>query len=136
MNYNTEENRNHCARLIEAAFARAEELWQVSLRRPTLLWRNCGGTAGYADYNRWELTLSPWFLERYGDAYIEDTPLHEAAHFIARVVFKEDHHGGMFYAVLRAIGGKSLTRCHTFLTAGAPRETRRTAKIKALIEDL
>ena len=136
MSYDTKEARLRCEQVIEDAFARAETLYGMTFRRPTVLWRNMGGCAGLACYGPWELHLSPHALATEGDRFIERTPVHEVAHFVAFVVWKEAGHSSYWRAVLASLGGKDLGRCHDFAMADAPRESKKRARYLRALDNL
>lgn len=95
-----------------------------------------GAIAGQAWIRENELHLSPHFLAQQGSVFVNDTPIHEAAHFIAARIFGEHGHGGMWIAVMRSLGVVNVTRCHNFHVANAPRETRKRAVYNRLLEEL
>lgn len=139
INHDTPEMRKLAEAAVWAAFDRAERILPIgALTRPSILWRNCGSTAGYADYTRMELTLSPFFLGTQGQRFIDDTPIHEAAHFAAREVYGAKGHCSFFYSMMRTMGAREefVTRCHSFDSAGAPRQTRKRALYQRVLDSL
>lgn len=101
---------------IREVYAKAESVYSTAFRLPTVSFRLKGRRAGYAipAYNK--ITLNNDMLHRNGDAYISDTPGHEAAHLIAYDVYGYmiDPHGKEWKKVMIEVCGQSPNRCHNF----------------------
>ncbi len=78
---------NAVKKRIEEVYEIAEKKFEMSLPRPVVTFRVKGRVAGRAYYSRNEIDLNRTLLVQNGDAFISNTPGHEAAHLIARHVF-------------------------------------------------
>lgn len=101
---------------IKEVYAKAESVYGVSFKLPTISFKLKGRRAGYAipAYN--SITLNNDMLNRNGDAFINDTPGHEAAHLIAYDVYGYmiDPHGKEWKKVMVDVCGQEPNRCHNF----------------------
>ncbi len=119
------EMKRACADRIEECFKLAEAHYGIKIERPNITWNLRGRTAGYASYryNRatgevieQKIKLHPQMLRKHGQAYIDRTPGHEAAHVIAIAVYglaNGKGHGRAWKEVMRLIG-QPAERCHSF----------------------
>lgn len=106
---------NAVKKRIEEVYEIAEKKFEMSLPRPVVTFRVKGRVAGRAYYSRNEIDLNRTLLVQNGDAFISNTPGHEAAHLIARHVFGGNikPHGAAWQHVMKQIG-QAPSRCHTY----------------------
>lgn len=132
--------KQKCEQIIAEAFDRADEKWGMKFRRPLVLWRHMGRRAGLAKLSKgaiYELHLNPFYLEQDGENFVNRTPLHEVAHFVAYELFGCTGHSDYWKAVLKSLGGVDLERCHDFSAADAPRaQSVKRAKYLRALESL
>lgn len=100
---------------INEAYDMACKFYNMSFILPTISFKLKGRRAGYAQCFLNKIALNNDMLHANGDAFINDTPGHEAAHLIARHVYGYTiaPHGCEWKKVMRVIG-QEPTRCHTF----------------------
>ena len=72
---------------IHDAFQTASQFYSKDFNLPTISFKLKGRRAGYASYTRNKVALNNEMLHANGDAFINDTPGHEAAHLIAYHVY-------------------------------------------------
>jgi SprT protein len=100
---------------IHDAFQTASKFYSKDFNLPTISFKLKGRRAGYASFYRNKVALNNEMLHANGDAFISDTPGHEAAHLIAYHVYGTSirPHGIEWKKVMRVIG-QEPNRCHSF----------------------
>lgn len=100
---------------IHEAFQVASKFYSKDFKLPTISFKLKGRRAGYASCYRNKIALNNEMLHANGDAFIKDTPGHEAAHLIAYYVYGLGikPHGSQWEEVMEAIG-QQAKRCHSF----------------------
>jgi SprT protein len=101
---------------IRQVYAKAELIYGRSFKFPTVSFKLKGRRAGSAipAYNK--LILNNDMLHRNGDAFVNDTPGHEAAHLIAYDVYGYmiEPHGKEWKKVMLDVCNQQANRCHNF----------------------
>ena len=93
----------------------ASEFYKRDFPLPTISFKLKGRRAGYASFYRNKIALNNDMLHANGDAFINDTPGHEAAHLICYYVYgvNSKPHGVEWKNVMCVIG-QQPKRCHSF----------------------
>lgn len=118
------------SRVIDACYSlldNARYIFQIDLPIPIIVFSDrmthCAGTYSYNPNSKCsKITFSNYIMEHNDvQAFIEDTVIHEMAHFIDRMKYGSLGHTDRFFSIMKLLGHKNPTRCHTFKTA--PRKT-------------
>lgn len=129
-----DELKKQVERKLVECIAKAEDTYNISIPFPSIAYDINGKTAGYAVYSKWQIRLNPVLLVENGQAFIDDTPVHELAHLICFKVYPEAHnptqryavfgssrakrdiHGARWQSIMRTLGSNP-TRTHKFDTS-------------------
>lgn len=108
--------RQAVAERIIGCYEKAENEFGVTLKRPEIIYKLKGTTAGRAFPYSHRIDLNEGLLARNFDKFFQTTIPHEAAHLIAPQVYNERRlgHGDKWVTVMRALGVKEITRCHQY----------------------
>jgi SprT protein len=115
---NITELKAKCVDKINQVYAQAQEHYSTSFPLPTIEFsEQLTSTAGKAYFGRNHIKLSTKLLKLNGEAFVNDTPGHEAAHLISFKLYGRQGtgHGARWSSVMRAIG-QTPTRCHSLIT--------------------
>jgi SprT protein len=112
---NVTELQNACLVRIQNVYSICESVYNAKFPFPTVEFNLGGRRAGVAYYHHNLIRLNNVLLIQNGQAFIDDTPGHEAAHLISRQVYGMfiSSHGAEWKKVMQVIG-QSATRCHDF----------------------
>jgi len=120
--------QNQAIDKIHEALDKAEKHYNITLPRPSISFDLKGKTAGRANMP---------LMEQNGDAFMNRTPVHEAAHLIVRKLHGQRRvnrrrvvkpHGPEWKSVMRVLGLEP-SRCHKYDTTNCGgRRTRRKGK--------
>lgn len=106
-----------CEQEIIRAFEIARAKLGIVMDIPRIRWDLRGTTAGKADIRHGIILLNPVLMQDNTERFIDRTPAHEAAHFIAFRTNPADRpHGNTWQKVMWALG-KPATRCHSYDTS-------------------
>ena len=110
------EMQSKALKRVREVYAKAEEIYGVPLTFPIISFRLKGRRAGYAVPAHNKIAFNNDMLHQNGDAFINDTVGHEAAHLIAYSVYgyNIEPHGKEWKKVMITVCGQSPTRCHTY----------------------
>ena len=112
---NVTELQNACLVRIQNVYSICESVYNAKFPFPTVEFNLGGRRAGVAYYHHNLIRLNNVLLIQNGQAFIDDTPGHEAAHLISRQVYGMliSSHGAEWKKVMEVIG-QPATRCHDF----------------------
>lgn len=112
---NVTELQNACIVKIQNAYSICESIYSTKFTFPTVQFNLRGRRAGVAYYHYNLIRLNNVLLIENKEAFINDTPGHEAAHLIARQVYGLfiSSHGAEWKKVMQVIGQPAI-RCHDF----------------------
>jgi SprT protein len=112
---NVTELQNACIVKIQNAYSICESIYSTKFTFPTVQFNLRGRRAGVAYYHYNLIRLNNVLLIENKEAFIQDTPGHEAAHLIARQVYGMfiSSHGAEWKKVMQVIGQPAI-RCHDF----------------------
>ena len=127
--------------LIQDAINKAAREYNVEIPMPIVKFDLKGKTAGTANSTKNVIRLNHILLEENGQAFLDDTPVHEAAHIIVSAVYETTRHnfdGRRFSRIVKPHGyewksvmrklGQNSSRTHTFDTSNA--KVRQTQKFQ------
>jgi SprT protein len=100
---------------VNDTIERAEKIWGRAFPRPRVSFELRGTKAGTYSHGENVIRLNRTLLLENGQAFIDRTPGHEAAHLITRHVYGAfvSHHGPEWKSVMRRLGFPPV-RCHSF----------------------
>ena len=107
------EMQSKALKRVREVYAKAEEIYGVPLTFPIISFRLKGRRAGYAVPAHNKIAFNNDMLHQNGDAFINDTVGHEAAHLIAYSVYgyNIEPHGKEWKKVMITVCGQSPTKC-------------------------
>lgn len=110
-----------CKEKIENAFITAEDFFNRKFPRPEVVFsKRLRTTAGRATFKKTggTIELCVKLMESNGSKFVEDTPVHEAAHIITDHVYgtKTQSHGNEWKTVMRMLG-QEPSRVHHMRSA-------------------
>lgn len=109
---------------VERCIDIVKDKWgsKVAGRMPEIKYSLKGTVAGYAHTRKNIIELHPVFLNKYKDAYISQTVVHEYAHLAAyRLNPKGASHGDTFMSMMRLLGARE-DKYHYYLKEGITHE--------------
>lgn len=112
---NVQEVRQAIAARVEEVFRIMEQKKDRQFERPTIAYDLTGARAGTATYDSRLLRFNLRLAIENQQAFLDDTPGHEAAHLISYDLFGQRGagHGSLWRSVMAQIGQKPK-RCHSF----------------------
>jgi len=72
---------------VEACLQVAEKVYKREFKRPSVIFKKRGATAGTANYARWQLNFNVTLLDENVDHFVKQTVAHEVAHLVCNVVY-------------------------------------------------
>jgi len=111
----------------------AEKFYGRTFRMPTIQYYNKGSIAGTAAGFSWTIRLHEGLLNKYGQTFIDRTPVHELGHLIDYVINPHNHlragkrdvHGADWRKVMKNIGATDFDRCHSFDISEFKKQTKK-----------
>lgn len=126
---------------IDAGIGLLNKHYRINMKKPTVVYKKRGATAGTANPATWVIDLNATLLMENIDDFIARTVPHELAHLgtytvypetMTRNVFgrrgKRDFHGFRWQEVMQVLGVKDKSRCHTYDVSNA--KIKRTSSAK------
>lgn len=127
---------------LQEGIAIAEKHYGIKIAMPLIKYAKRGTTAGTANYRTWTVDFNAVLLMQNVEDFIARTVPHELAHLINDHVYPESHesagttvvrrggrlirkrlprdvHGTTWQSVMRVLGVKDITRCHSYDTSDA-----------------
>ncbi len=104
-----------CIDRINDVFDTCEQYFNTKFFKPRVVFNLRGNIAGRASYSQNLIKLNAQLLIANGDKFVADTPGHEAAHIVARIMFgcMIRPHGNEWARVMNIIN-QPANRCHNF----------------------
>ena len=108
-----------CIKKVNVAIDTANNKFNLKMKYPLVTFNQRGKTAGTAKYGKYEITLNNILLEENGNSFVNDVPVHEATHLIARAYYGYCQGHNKFWKNLSKSLGSSGNRCHSFSTVNS-----------------
>ena len=135
------ELRQAATEQIHEGLAKAAKRYNIELPPPLILFNLTGRTAGQANGKKWRIRLNMPMLRQNGVKFLERTPVHEAAHLVVHKLYGDERyrtakrrvrkikpHGPEWQGVMRSMGVRNPTRCHSYSTENVGARKRRGPK--------
>jgi len=143
----SKEVRNKVLSIVKKNIADASKYYKRDFKMPVVEFTKGGTTAGVAHVTQNKVNYNPILLRDNLDAFLARTVPHEIAHIIDYQVNPQNHQSNLTYSsngtirrkkrdihgpdfqfiMIRVLGCKDATRCHSYDTSGV-RKTRKTFK--------
>jgi len=120
-------------KILLEGIAKLEKHYGVELEMPKVLYTLRGTTGGRADYRKWTVNYNAVLLNENVDVFLARTVPHELAHLACDKIYpqahetdivmsrtgrwkrtKRDVHGRYWQEIMRVLGVKDISRCHSY----------------------